>query len=268
MTRRLPLLAALLTLSLGSLAQEAAPSAAPAPAGVAVVNGVTIPAVYANFERQARINRNLPAETLTDEAIRDTLINIEILAQEAMKKNLDKAPSFVAMLAFRRMDLLSQATLDDFMRSNPVPENVLKENYERAKANTGGTEYRTRHILVSNEKLALELLETLKKKKVKFEDLAKKHSKDNNAASGGDLGWNIPANYVKEFGEAMAKMKKGEISAAPVKTNFGWHILKMEDVRKINFPPYEKLKGRIAREIQQQALTKYVDQLRAAAKIQ
>ncbi|MBI5329353.1 MAG: peptidylprolyl isomerase [Betaproteobacteria bacterium] len=166
------------------------------------------------------------------------------------------------------MDLLSQATLDEFLRSNPVPENILKEQYERAKANTGGTEYHTRHILVDDEKLALSLLESLKKKKAKFEDLAKKHSKDATASKGGDLGWNIPANYVKEFADGMVTLKKGDLSPAPVKTNFGWHILKMEDVRKISFPSFDKLKGRIAREIQQQALTKYVDQLRASAKVE
>lgn len=253
-----------------------AADAAPAPAtkgtepskALAVVNGVALPQVFANFVRQSRMNRNSAPEALTDEAVRDAVITAELLAQEAVRKGLDKGPTLIAAMEFQKKEILSQALIEDFVRSHPINEELIKAEYDSAKIKAGDTEYRASHILVNSEKEAKDVIAKLTAgKKAKFEDLAKKESKDSSAGNGGDLGWTLPANLVPEFANAMVKLKKGEVSKAPVQTKFGWHVIRLEETRKLDFPTYDKLKNRIASQMQQQQLRKYVQELRAGAKI-
>lgn len=262
----LPLLAGLAISAMAADApvkKEADPSAP-----IAVVNGVAIPAIYANFVRQGRQARNVPPELLSTESLKDALVASELMVQEALKKGLDKEPSVAAALEFQRRELLGKAALEDFARKNPVSEELIKAEYEKAKAKAGEKEYRARHILVPTEKEAKSILAQLKKPKVKFEDLAKKHSKDSSAKNGGDLDWTLPANLVPEFAQAMTALKKGETSSAPLQTQFGWHIIRLDDVRDLAFPPYEQVKGRIAGQLQQQAVRRHVQALRAEAKVE
>lgn len=268
-------------LALSLMAMLAAPALAadtPAQAGakpegkaegpIAVVNGVAIPAIFADFVRQNRISRNLPPEMLTQDALRDSLVASELLVQEALKKGLDKDPSVAAALEFQRRELLGKAALEDYARKNPVDEAAIRAEYDKAKAKAGDKEYRAAHILVPTEKEAKDLLAQLKKPKVKFEDLAKKFSKDSTAGNGGDLGWTVPANLVPEFAKAMTALKKGQTAAEPVQTQFGWHILRLLDERPLDFPAYDAVKGRIAGQLQQQVLRRYVQSLRAEAKVE
>ncbi len=272
MNQKLLLAALCASLSLNSLADEPAPAPANAPDAnkiVAVVNGVSLPAIYGGFIKQSRGNRGAAPEALSDEAIRDALINVELLAQEAVRKGLDKGPTVVAAIEFQKKELLGQATIEDFARSHPISEDTLKAEYEKAKENAGDSEYRPRHILVPTEKEAKDIIAKLAaNKRLKFEDLAKKQSKDSSAGNGGDLGWILPSNLVPEFAEAMVNMKKGEISKEPVKTRFGWHVIKLDDTRKLAFPDYDKVKGRIASQLQQQQVRKFVQELRSTAKIE
>jgi len=236
---------------------------------LATVNGVALPHVFANFVRQGRMNRGGAPEGLTDEAIREAVITAEVLAQEAVRNGLEKGPTLIAAMEFQKKEMLSQALIEDFVRSHPISEEILKAEYDKAQAKAGNTEYRARHILVNDEKEAKDLIAKLTTgKKAKFEDLAKKASKDSSASNGGDLGWTLPANLVPEFANAMVKMKKGEVSKEPVQTKFGWHVLRLEETRKLDFPTYDKLKNRIASQMQQQQLRKYVQELRAGAKIE
>ncbi len=236
---------------------------------LATVNGVALPQVFANFIRQGRMNRGGSPEALTDESVRDAVITAEILAQEALRKGLDKGPTLIAAMEFQKKEMLSQALIEDFVRSHPISEEILKAEYDKAQAKAGNTEYRARHILVNDEKEAKDLIAKLTTgKKAKFEDLAKKASKDSSASNGGDLGWTLPANLVPEFANAMVKLKKGEVSKEPVQTKFGWHVIRLEETRKLDFPTYDKLKNRIASQMQQQQLRKYVQELRAGAKIE
>lgn len=246
------------------------PEAKPAEANkpFVTVNGVALPAVYANFLRQARAARGTNPEALTDEVIRDAMVNIELMAQEALRQGLDKTPTVAAALEFQRRELLSQAALEEFARTHPIAEETLKGEYDAAKAKTGDAEYRARHILVDSEKEAKDVIAKLKNKKTKFEQLAGKLSKDSSAGNGGDLGWVQPGNLVPEFSQAMTKMKPGETSKEPVKTQFGWHVIKLEETRKLDFPAYDKVKNRIAAQLQQQAMRKYVQELRATAKVE
>lgn len=269
------LLASLLTaaFALNALAADPAPAAAPAADAnkpLAVVNGVALPAIYGTFIKQSRAARGAAPESMTDDSIRDSLVSMELLAQDAQRKGLDKAPSVAAAIEFQKRELLGQAAIEDFARRNPIGEDVLKAEYDKAKAKAGESEYRPRHILVPTEKEARALIAKLTTgtKKAKFEDLAKASSKDSSAANGGDLGWVLPANLVPEFSNAMMKLKKGEIAKEPVKTQFGWHVIRLDDSRKLDFPAFDKLKGRIAGQLQQLQLRKYVQELRATAKVE
>jgi peptidyl-prolyl cis-trans isomerase C len=236
---------------------------------LAVVNGEAVPAMYANFIRQSRIKRNMPPEALTDDAVRDGAVTAVLLAQEAVKKGLDKNPTVAAALEFQKMELLGRATLENYLRANPIKEETVKAEYEHAKVQAGASEYRARHILVNSEKEAKHVIARLTgRKKAKFEDLAKKYSKDTSAGNGGDLGWVLPANLVPEFAQAMVGLKKGEITMKPVQTRFGWHIIQLEDTRKLDFPDYDKIKDRIAKQLQQQQIAKLVKEIAATAKVE
>lgn len=263
------LCAAFATHALAAEPAAAPPAAAEAKKPLAVVNGVAVPAMFANFVRQGRLARNANPESLTDESIRDALITVELLAQEAAQKGLDKNASVQAAIEYQKKDILAQAAMEDFARRNPIGEDALKAEYDKAKAKAGTNEYRPRHILVPSEKEARALIAKLTTgKKAKFEDLAKSASKDSSAGNGGDLGWILPANLVPEFANAMVKLKKGEITKDPVQTQFGWHVIKLDDSRALDFPPYEKLKGRINSQMQQMHMRKFVQELRATSKVE
>lgn len=272
----LPLLAgfSLSVLAADPAAPADVPASAPAKAEakadapIAVVNGVAIPAAYVEFVRQSRLARNVPAELLSTEALRDSLVATELLAQESLKKGLDKEPTVAAAIEFQRRELLGKALLEDYVRSHPASEEAMKAEYDKAKAKAGEKEYRARHILVETEKQAKDLIAQLKKPKVKFEDLAKKFSKDSSSGNGGDLGWTLPANLVPEFAQAMTALKKGQVGSAPVQTQFGWHVIRLDDLRDLDFPAYDAIKGRIASQMQQQAVRRYVQSLRAEAKVE
>jgi len=253
-------------------ASEAPATATPAPATdkpLAVVNGEAVPAMYGNFIRQNRIKREMPPESLTDEAVKEGAVTAVLLAQEAVKHGLDKDPTVAAALEFQKMELLGRAALENYLRANPIKEETVKAEYENTKAKAGTNEYRARHILVTSEAEAKNLITKLTTgKKAKFEDLAKKHSKDTSAANGGDLGWVLPANLVPEFAQAMVGLKKGEVTRNPVKTRFGWHVIRLEETRKLDFPNYDKIKNRIAGQLQQQAIGKLIKELAATAKVE
>ncbi len=255
----------------GAMALPAALLAAEAPgqAGngkpTATVNGVAIPALYADLLRQ---DRQAQGQPMNETTIRETLVNMEVLAQASVKKGLDKDPKVQATIDVNRKEILGRALLDDYARSHPVPEEALKAEYERLKAEAGTKEYHPRHILVATEAEAKDIIAKLNTKKAKFEDLAKKHSKDASKAQGGDLGWLAPSNVVPEFGDAMVKLNKGEHTKTPVQSPFGWHVIRLDDSRALQFPGFDQVRARIAAHLQQQQLRKYVSELRAAAKVE
>jgi peptidyl-prolyl cis-trans isomerase C len=264
------LAAALASLSL-PVAAQTEPAAAPAANSkpFVIVNGVSIPASHAEIVRRDRAGRGADPENVSDEAIREALTTLEVLAQAAEQKGLDKRPDVQAVLALQRKELLVKLVQDDFVKTHTIADERIKAEYDKAKAKAGDTEYQACHILVDDEKKAKDLIAQLKKdKKLKFEDLAKKHSKDSSAKEGGSLGWMTPGALVPEFGKAMMALKKGEVTATPVKSRFGWHIIKLEDVRKLDFPAFDKVKANITKQLLQIDFRKHVDDLRAAAKVE
>jgi len=275
---KLKLLIAVLTASIGLIPQvataatETTENAATASANqpLAVVNGVALPQIFASFVRQARMNRNSPPEALTEESIREYVITAELMAQEAIRRGLANGPTLQAAIEFQKKELLRKALIEDFLRDHPIDEADVLAEYNKAKAKAGSTEYRPSHILLGSEQEAKTVIAKLTsgKKKAKFEDLAKKESKDSSAGKGGDLGWVLPSNLAPEFANTMTKLKTGEISKKPVQTKFGWHVIRMQEIRSLDIPEFDKLKQRIAGQMQQLQLRKYVVELRAGAKVE
>ncbi len=156
----------------------------------------------------------------------------------------------------------------DYQKKNPITDADLKAEYDKLAANAGGKEYRVRHILVSKEEEAKAILAALAKK-AKFEDLAKKSSKDpGSAAKGGDLDWANAGSYVKEFSEAMVKLGKGQTTSAPVKSQFGYHIIRVDDVRQAQLPKFDDVKPQIGQQLLQQKLAAFQQDLRSKAKVE
>jgi peptidyl-prolyl cis-trans isomerase C len=165
-----------------------------------------------------------------------------------------------------RQAVLTQALLADFVKTHPVSDDEVKTEYEKFKAQSAGTEYRARHILVEKEDEAKALIKQINGG-ANFEELAKKNSKDpGSGANGGDLDFAAPGAYVPEFSQAMVKLKKGEMTQEPVKTQFGYHIIKLEDTREAQFPKLDDVKGQLKQRMEQQKLAAYRDEIRAKAK--
>jgi len=188
--------------------------------------------------------------------------------QEARKRGLDTSEDYKAQIELARQSLLIRELFANFQKKNPVTETEIKAEYDKFVAANGGKEYRARHILVDKEEEAKALLAELKKG-AKFEDLAKKASKDpGSGANGGDLDWANAASYVAEFSNAMVKLDKGQMTEAPVKSQFGYHIIRVDDVREAQLPKLEEVKQQISQQLTQAKLGKFQEELRSKAKVQ
>lgn len=232
----------------------------------ATVNGQPIPqSVYDAFlsEQKAQGAQDNPE---LQNAVREELIRRELLAQEAKKRGLDKKEPVPGQVALAKQAVLIRAYLTDYVRANPITEERLKAEYEKIKANIGGTEYKVRHILVEKEDDAKAIIAKLDKGE-KFSELAKQSKDPGSRDNGGDLGWNSPAAYVPPFGEALTQLKKGEYTKTPVKTDFGYHVIQVEDSRPTSPPPYEQVKPQLQQRASQQQIEQLVQDLRAKAKV-
>ena len=234
---------------------------------VAVVNGTIISQAMLDMHVKAAAAKGTEDSSELRSAIKDELVNREIMAQEAVKQGLDKQPETLSQFELAKQTVLVNVFLQNYLKNHPVSEDSIKQEFESIKKTTGGKEYNVRHILVKTESEAKSIASQLKKKG-KFEDLAKKHSLDQGSREkGGALGWALPGNFTPTFADALANLKKDEVSA-PVKSEAGWHLIKQEGVRDFKFPDYREVKGNILRRLQQQAILKAVADMRAKAKIE
>jgi peptidyl-prolyl cis-trans isomerase C len=265
-----PRLAALLALALltvnPALAQQPKPAAA-ASAKVATVNGVAIPQSRVDAIVRAQAKQGVPDSPQLREAIRERLILDELVSQEAARKGITKSPDVQVQLDFVRAQVIVGAYRQEFLKSHPVTDAQVKAEYERIKSGLGDREYKARHILVEKEEEAKEIIARLRKGE-KFEDLAKDSKDPGSRDRGGDLDWNSPAGYVKPFSDAMVKLDKGKHTETPVQTQFGWHVIRVDDVRPAKFPALDEVKSQLTERLQQQALEKDLAALRAKAKIE
>lgn len=235
---------------------------------LAIVNGKPVPLerVTALKQQIERSGRQVPAEM--DAQIKEEIIAREIFMQEAAKRGLDASPEFKQQMQLARETFLIRELFTDYQKKHPVTDAEIKAEYDKFVAANAGKEYRASHILVESEDRAKAIIAEVKAGK-KFEDIAKKESKDpGSGAQGGDLGWASPANYVPEFTEAMVQLPKGGLTAAPVKSQFGWHIIRVDDVRDAELPALEDVKPQIAESLEQQKIMQFQEQLRAKAKVQ
>ena len=198
----------------------------------------------------------------------DQLTMQMLAAEEAVKKGLDKSPEVTEQLDVIRHSVLANAYVQDFVKTNTITDETLKAEYDRLKATVTGTEYKARHILVEKEADAKAIIVKLKKNPDLFEKLAKEKSKDTaSGANGGDLGWFDLSRMVPEFGAAVSKLEKGKMTEEPVKTQYGYHVILLEDSRPIEPPPFEEVKPGLTQQLQQQALKKHLEDIKAKAKI-
>jgi peptidyl-prolyl cis-trans isomerase C len=201
-------------------------------------------------------------------AIINELVSSELVYQEAQKLGLDKQPEFVVREELGRRKLLTSVFLQDYVKKNPVSDADIRAAYEQYKKAYGDKEYSARHILVKTEAEAKDIITQLNKGG-DFAKIAKEKSIDPGSKDkGGDLGWFSPASMVKPFSDVAANMQKGTVSASPVQTQFGWHVIKLVDTRPAQPLAYEKVKEGLQRNLQQRNLEKLMSDLRSKAKIE
>ena len=235
---------------------------------LAIVNGKPVPKsrVDALAQQMAKAGRPVTPDQMNQ--LKDEVVAREIFMQEARKRGLDTTNEFKDQMELARQAILIRELFADFQKKNPVSDADAKAEYDKFVAANGGKEYRARHILVENEDEAKAIIASLKKG-AKFEEIAKKSSKDpGSGANGGDLDWANADSYVPEFSAAMKKLEKGQMTDVPVKTQFGWHVIRLEDVREAQLPPFDQVKPQIVQQMQQQKLAKFQDDLRAKAKVE
>ncbi len=235
---------------------------------VAIVNGKAVPTarVEALAQQVARSGRQVTPEVQAQ--IKDEVIAREIFMQEAQKQGLEASADYKSQMDLARQTILIRELFVTFQKNNAVTDAEVKAEYDKFTAANGGKEYRARHILVEKEDAAKAIIAQLKKGG-KFEDIAKKSSKDpGSGANGGDLDWAAANNYVAEFAEALLSLSKGKMTETPVKTQFGYHIIRLDDVREAQLPKLEDVKPQISEQLTQQKLIKFQEDLRAKAKIE
>ena len=261
-TTALALMAAL-ALSTAQAQAPAAPKAAPAPAAKAAEGKALYPQAQFDIVLKDRLAQGQQDTPELRNAIREELNTRELLAREARRKGMDKNAELKTQMDLASQTVFVRAYVSDWIKANPVPEADLRKEYDAIRAQIGDKEYKVSHILVDNEADAKEVIAELQKG-AKFADLAKARSKDPGSKDrGGDLDWNAPANFVKPFSDAMVKAEKGKFTPQPVQTQFGWHVILVEDVRDAKVPSFDEVKPQLAQRLQAQMLDKYFRDLRA-----
>ena len=252
-----------LTLSLILVAAALAPLAAFGQ--VAKVNGTVIPQARADLMLREATAQGRPDSPELRDAVKQRLIESEIIAQEALKLGLNKDASVAAQLDMARQNVLTGAYVSEMARRNVPNEASLKAAYEKLKNHPAANEYKVAHILVATEKEAQDVIAQIKGG-ANFDKIAAEKSKDEGSKSqGGDLGWSDPGKFVRPFAEAMVKLKKGELTELPVQSNFGWHVIRLNDLRPISF---DVLKPQVQQLVQRENVQKIIADLRAKAKVE
>jgi len=235
-----------------------APAAAPAPAA----GKALYPQATFDLLLRERMAQGQPDSPELRAAVRDELNTRELLVREARKKNMQNNADVKQQMDLAQQTILVRAYVSDWVKNNPVPEAELKKEYEGIKNQIGDREYKVAHILVEKEDEAKQVIADLQKGG-KFDEIAKARSKDPGSKDrGGDLDWNAPANFVKPFGDAMVKTEKGKFTPQPVQTQFGWHVIRVDDTRDARVPPFEEVKPQLQQRMQSQWLDRYLRDLR------
>jgi peptidyl-prolyl cis-trans isomerase C len=256
-------LAAAFALAGPAHAQAPAKGAAPAAAATAAPAAKELyPKAYYDYLLKERLAQGQPDSPELRNAVREELNTRELLVREAKKKGLDKNADVKNQMDLSAQTVLVRAYVSDWVKANPVPEADLRREYDKIKTQIGDREYKVRHILVEKEGDAKEIIVALQKGE-RFEKLAEQSKDPGSKGNGGDLDWNAPSNFVKPFSDAMVKLEKGKFTAQPVQSQFGWHVIRVDDVRDAKIPPFEEVKPQLQQRLQAQHLEAYFKELRS-----
>ena len=256
--------------SLTALTAAALIAAAPwaAAQNVAIVNGKAVPTARVEALAQQVAASGRPVDDTVRAQLKEEVVLREIFMQEAQKRGIGATAEYKTQMELARQTIMIRALFADFQKKNPVTDADIQAEYDKFAAANAGKEFRARHILVEKEDEAKAIIASIKGG-ASFEDIAKKQSKDpGSGANGGDLDWAAAGSYVTEFSEAMVKLDKGQMTAAPVKSQFGWHIIRVDDVRQAQLPAFDEVKPQIAQQMQQQKLSEFQNKLREKAKVE
>ena len=257
-----------------ALAQNAKPAASKAATAAAAsgdskpitVNGTVIPKDRGDALFTEQLAQGTPDSPELRNAIKEEVIRREILAGEARKKGLEKNPMLKAQMELAQQAVLIRAYMQDFVRTHPVSDADAQKEYDSIKAQLGSKEYKSRHILVEKEDDAKAIIAKLQKGET-FDELAKQSKDPGSKDKGGDLGWSAPSAYVKPFSDALTKLEKAAFTAIPGKSDFGYHVIKLEDVRDLKVPSFEEAKPQISQRLQQKMVEEHILSLRKSAKV-
>jgi len=276
---RVVIVSALALLTLAACSPKDADKAASTPATTtaaktdnavaATVNGT--PITQKEVDLILKQQRGMPDTPETRKMIIDNIALQLIAAQEAVKKGLDKTADTLNEIEMAKQSVLAQAYVQDFIKNDKITDEQLNAEYDKLKAQISGEQYKARHILVKNEDEAKAIIAKLNKDPKSFEALAKAQSLDpGSKVKGGDLGWFDANSMVPEFSAAVSKLEKGKFTETPVKSQFGYHVILLEDTRPstANVPPMEQVKASLTQQMQQQNLKKMLDDMKAKAKIE
>jgi peptidyl-prolyl cis-trans isomerase C len=243
-------------------AQDKAAAPAKAAAAAAPASGKELyPKAYYDLMLKDRVAQGQPDTPELRASLRDELNTRELLLREAKKKGLDKNPEVKTQMDLTSQTVLVRAFVADWVKANPISDAALQKEYDAIKAQMGDKEYKVRHILVEKEDEAKDIIVSLQKGD-KFEKLAERSKDPGSKANGGDLDWNAPGNFVKPFSDAMVKLPKGKFTTVPVQTQFGWHVIEVDDIREAKVPPFDEVKPQLAQRMQGQQLEVYFKELR------
>ena len=233
---------------------------------VTTVNGKPVPKSRVDALLSQATKQGQPKTPELETQVRDEVVLREMFMQEAEKRGMTQSAEYKSQMELARQTILIRELFNEFSKKNPVTDAEIQGEYDKFKGQSSGTEYRARHILVEKEDDAKALIAQIKGG-ASFEELAKKNSKDpGSGQNGGDLDFANPGSYVPEFSQVLVKLKKGEMTESPVKSQFGFHIIKLEDTREAKFPPLEEVKPQIQQRLNQMKMAKFRDDIRAKAK--
>jgi peptidyl-prolyl cis-trans isomerase C len=248
-----------------AFAQDAAKAKAPpAPkADAPAAKGKDLyPQGFYDFMLKQRLAQGQPDSPELQKAVRDELNTRELLVREAKKQGVDKNPTVKTEMDLAAQTVIVRTYMADYLKAHPVSDAALRKEYDQIKSQIGDKEYKVRHILVENEADAKDIIAQLQKGE-KFEKLAERSKDTGSKINGGDLDWNAPANFVKPFSDAMIALPKGKFTTTPVQTQFGWHVIEVDDIREAKVPPFDEVKPQLAQRMQGQVVDAYLKELRA-----
>lgn len=233
----------------------------------ATVNGVPISQVAADTFIAEQLAQGVQDGPELRKAVRSELIRRELVSQAAKADKLDKSPEVIAQLELAKQAILIRAYVQDYLKKNPTPDTAIQAEYDRLKASSSAKEYKVRHVLVETEDEAKAIILKLTAGE-KFETLAKASKDPGSKDAGGELGWSQPKDFVKPFGDALVALEVGKYSTTPVKSEFGWHVIQLDNTRVAEPPALDQIKPQLAQHLQQQKIENLINGLQAKAKIE